>query len=64
MVISKEKEKRKLSGNIPIEERAKHSEDCEVCGSEATFRCSKCGSSLCEECRGNPCEWEHYEEKI
>jgi hypothetical protein len=63
MVMSKEEEKRKPSGRIPIEERAKHSEDCDVCGSEATFRCPKCGNPLCDDCRENPCENGHFEEE-
>jgi hypothetical protein len=61
MVLGVER-KVKRSGEIPIEERAKHSEDCEICGSEATFRCPKCGNPLCDECKENPCEWEHYAE--
>lgn len=61
MVIAEVK-KEKLSGTIPIEERAKHSEDCVICGAEATFRCAKCGSALCDDCKSNPCQWEHYAE--
>lgn len=55
---------KKLSGEIPIEEKTNHSEDCEICGAEATFRCPKCQSPLCNECKENPCEWEHYSEPL